>query len=90
MRPNTITLSRFPLLLICTLILYLGTPPVQLAGATLLFLGLMLDSVDGVVARRTGRTSLLGSVLDIAADRTTSWSCGWPSPTSAWSPPPYR
>src|SRR4029078_12118961 len=35
-----------------------------------LFLGLMLDTVDGVVARRTGQTSLFGSVLDIAADRT--------------------
>jgi phosphatidylglycerophosphate synthase len=38
----------------------------------------MLDTVDGVVARRTGRTSLLGSVLDIAADRTYElvlWVC---------------
>jgi phosphatidylglycerophosphate synthase len=44
----------------------------------LLFLGLMLDTVDGVVARRTGRTSLFGSVLDIAADRTYElvlWVC---------------
>ena len=29
----------------------------------------MLDTVDGVVARRRGETSLVGSVLDIAADR---------------------
>jgi phosphatidylglycerophosphate synthase len=70
MLANCITLSRFPLLLIWILVLYLGSPPLRLAGVALLFVGLMLDTVDGVVARRTGRTSLFGSVLDIAADRT--------------------
>jgi phosphatidylglycerophosphate synthase len=78
MLANWITLSRFPLLLICTLILYRGSPLVQVAGAGLLFLGLMLDTVDGIVARKTGQTSLLGSVLDIAADRTYElvlWVC---------------
>ena len=66
---NWITLSRFPLLVATALILYLGSPGVRLAGAVLLFVGLMLDTVDGIVARRTGSTSLLGSVLDIATDR---------------------
>ncbi len=78
MLANWITLSRFPLLLLCVLILYLGPPPVQLAGVVLLFVGLMLDTVDGMVARRTGQTSLFGSVLDIAADRTYElvlWVC---------------
>jgi phosphatidylglycerophosphate synthase len=78
MLPNCITLSRFPLLLIWILILYLGSPPLRLAGVALLLLGLMLDTVDGIVARRTGQTSLLGSVLDIAADRTYElvlWVC---------------
>src|SRR5687767_5808486 len=78
MLANCITLSRFPLLLIWILILYLGSPPLRLAGVALLFLGLMLDTVDGIVARRTGKTSLLGSVLDIAADRTYElvlWVC---------------
>jgi CDP-diacylglycerol---glycerol-3-phosphate 3-phosphatidyltransferase len=75
---NWITLSRFPLLLISVLILYLGSAPIRLAGVALLFLGLMLDTVDGVVARKTGQTSLFGSVLDIAADRTYElvlWCC---------------
>jgi phosphatidylglycerophosphate synthase len=67
---NWITLSRFPLLLANVLILYFGSPALQLAGVGLLFVGLMLDTVDGVVARRSGQTSLFGSVLDIAADRT--------------------
>ncbi len=78
MLANWITLSRFPLLLISTLILYRGSPLVQVAGAVLLFLGLMLDTVDGIVARRTRQTSLFGSVLDIAADRTYElvlWVC---------------
>ncbi len=70
MLANWITLSRFPLLLAIILILYRGTPTMQVVGVALLFVGLMLDTVDGVVARRTGQTSLFGSVLDIAADRT--------------------
>jgi len=70
MLANWITLARFPILIACTAILYHGSPAARLAGVALLFLGLMLDTVDGIVARRTGRTSLLGGVLDIAADRT--------------------
>jgi phosphatidylglycerophosphate synthase len=75
---NWITLSRFPLLLLNILILYRGTVPIRLVGVGLLFFGLMLDTVDGMVARRTGKTSLFGSVLDIAADRTYElvlWLC---------------
>jgi phosphatidylglycerophosphate synthase len=78
MLANWITLSRFPLLLVIILILYFGSPLAQLAGVALLFAGLMLDTVDGMVARRTGQTSLFGSVLDIAADRTYElvlWVC---------------
>ncbi|HET9065490.1 MAG TPA: CDP-alcohol phosphatidyltransferase family protein [Gemmatimonadales bacterium] len=70
MLANWITLSRFPLLLLTVLILYHGTPVVRLVGVVLLLIGLMLDTVDGVVARASGTTSLFGSVLDIAADRT--------------------
>jgi CDP-diacylglycerol---glycerol-3-phosphate 3-phosphatidyltransferase len=78
MLANWITLSRFPLLLVTVLILYFGSPLVRLAGVLLLFVGLMLDTVDGMVARKTGQTSLFGSVLDIAADRTYElvlWVC---------------
>lgn len=78
MLANWITLSRFPLLLLNILIFYRGSPPVRLAGVGLLFVGLMLDTLDGVVARKTGQTSLFGSVLDIAADRTYElvlWIC---------------
>lgn len=70
MLANWITLARFPLLLTTVLILYHGTGTLRLMGVGLLFVGLMLDTVDGVVARARGTTSLFGSVLDIAADRT--------------------
>jgi phosphatidylglycerophosphate synthase len=78
MLANWITLLRFPLLLVNILILYFGSPAVRLAGVGLLFVGLMLDTVDGIVARKTGQSSLFGSVLDIAADRTYElvlWVC---------------
>jgi phosphatidylglycerophosphate synthase len=67
--PNAITLARFPILVASVAILYRGSPALRLAGAALLASGLLLDTVDGIVARRTGRATLLGSVLDIAADR---------------------
>jgi CDP-diacylglycerol---glycerol-3-phosphate 3-phosphatidyltransferase len=78
MLANWITLSRFPLLLVIVLILYCDSPLARVAGVALLFVGLMLDTVDGMVARKTGQTSLFGSVLDIAADRTYElvlWVC---------------
>jgi CDP-diacylglycerol--glycerol-3-phosphate 3-phosphatidyltransferase len=65
-----ITLFRFPILLAVVVALHAASPMVRLAGAALLFAGLMLDTVDGIVARRRGQVSLLGGVLDIAADRT--------------------
>ena len=70
MLANLITLSRFPLLAAVLGMFHWGSPAVRLAAVGLLFAGLMLDTVDGVVARTRGETSLFGSVLDIAADRT--------------------
>lgn len=70
MLANWLTLARLPLLLLSLVTLYLGSPQLRLAGAALLLVGFLLDTLDGVVARRTGRSSLLGSVLDIAVDRT--------------------
>ncbi|MFQ5921555.1 MAG: CDP-alcohol phosphatidyltransferase family protein [Anaerolineales bacterium] len=67
---NLITIIRFPLLLGFLLMIYFGNPVVQLLSVPYLFLALFLDTLDGVIARRTGTTSLLGSVLDIATDRT--------------------
>lgn len=67
---NAITLSRLPLLALVVALFYLAAPAGQAAALVLLVLLLVLDWVDGMVARRLGETSLLGSVLDIASDRT--------------------
>lgn len=66
---NWITISRFPLLALFLIALYTSGPAVRLALVPVLFLLLMLDTLDGQVARARNQTSLLGSVLDIAADR---------------------
>jgi CDP-diacylglycerol--glycerol-3-phosphate 3-phosphatidyltransferase len=66
---NLITLSRLPLLLVLILMLYLGSATVRLLAVPVFFTVLMLDTFDGFIARRRGEASLLGSVLDIAADR---------------------
>ena len=78
MLANWITLSRLPLLAINVWLLYWGPPVLRLVGVPLLLIGLLLDTVDGVVARRRHETSLFGSVLDIAVDRTYElvlWVC---------------
>jgi CDP-diacylglycerol--glycerol-3-phosphate 3-phosphatidyltransferase len=71
---NLITLSRLPLLLILILMLYLGSAIVRLVAVPVFFLVLILDTFDGYIARRRGEASLLGSVLDIAADRVLELS----------------
>jgi phosphatidylglycerophosphate synthase len=70
MLANWITLSRFPLLIVFLAILYSGTPQAVAWSVPYLFFLLALDTLDGVVARGRGETSLMGSILDIAADRT--------------------
>jgi CDP-diacylglycerol--glycerol-3-phosphate 3-phosphatidyltransferase len=78
MLATLITLSRFPLLALVVGSLYWGPSAVRMSGVGLLIAGLLLDTVDGVVARRRQETSLMGSVLDIAADRTYElvlWFC---------------
>jgi phosphatidylglycerophosphate synthase len=66
---NWITLSRFPLLIGFLVILYVSGPQVRLGLVPVLLVLMLMDTVDGQVARARGQTSLLGSVLDIAADR---------------------
>ncbi|MGC8825866.1 MAG: CDP-alcohol phosphatidyltransferase family protein [Anaerolineae bacterium] len=66
---NLITLSRFPLLILILFLLFYAGPTGQLACTFLILLLILLDTVDGMVARRRRETSLLGSALDIATDR---------------------
>lgn len=66
---NTITLARIPLLVGIVLLLYLGSPAVQIATAFLVLLLIFMDTLDGMVARRRQEVGMLGSKLDIAVDR---------------------
>jgi CDP-diacylglycerol--glycerol-3-phosphate 3-phosphatidyltransferase len=66
---NTITLARIPLLMVVVLLLYYGSPQVQVVTSAIVLFLILMDTLDGIVARRRGETSMLGSKLDIAVDR---------------------
>lgn len=70
---NLITLSRIPMLVFIIFLLYQPDATPRFIAAALIIVLIALDSFDGVVARKRGETSLLGSVLDIAADRTVEF-----------------
>jgi CDP-diacylglycerol--glycerol-3-phosphate 3-phosphatidyltransferase len=70
---NAITLSRVPLLLLAVVLLYLDRPWLQIAAAALLVLLIILDSIDGLVARRRQEVGMVGSKLDIAVDRVVEF-----------------
>jgi CDP-diacylglycerol---glycerol-3-phosphate 3-phosphatidyltransferase len=66
---NLVTLSRFLLLFVLVVMAYRATPAWQLLDMPLLVLIIVLDAVDGYVARRRGESSVFGSIFDIAVDR---------------------
>lgn len=70
---NLITMARFPLLFIYLGILYYGNQTLMFWDVLLIIIIFNLDSLDGWVARKLNETSLLGSVLDIATDRTLEY-----------------
>ncbi len=70
---NIITIARFPLTLIYLLILYYGNTTALLWNVPLISVIFFLDVIDGWVARIRGESTLLGSVLDIATDRTLEY-----------------
>lgn len=67
---NVITLARLPLLALVVILLYQPNSGPRFAAAGLVILLILMDTLDGVVARALKQESLIGSVLDIAADRT--------------------
>ncbi|MBC7223539.1 MAG: CDP-alcohol phosphatidyltransferase family protein [Anaerolineae bacterium] len=66
---NAITLLRIPLLVGIILLLYFGGTGARFACVPLLVFLILMDTLDGIVARRRRESSLLGSTLDIAVDR---------------------
>ena len=75
---NLITIARFPVLVAAVLLLYTAAPLTRLISVVLLVVLIGLDTLDGVVARARNETTLMGSVLDIMADRAVElvlWVC---------------
>ncbi len=66
---NLITALRFPLLLLVVALMYFGGAAGQLVDVGLIALLILMDSLDGIIARRRQETTLAGSMLDVAADR---------------------
>ncbi len=69
MTANLITIVRIPLLALAVALLYQQSPVSRFIVVGLIALMIGLDSLDGFVARRLQQASVIGSVLDIAADR---------------------
>lgn len=74
MAPNTITLISFAVGLAAAVAFGLGTVPWLVAGAVLLQASLVIDCVDGEVARATRRFSALGAWLDASTDRVKEFA----------------
>lgn len=75
---NLITILRFPVLFISILLLYLPGATPKIFAVPLIIVLIVMDTLDGIVARVRHETSLLGSVLDIMADRSVEvalWIC---------------
>lgn len=66
---NGVTVLRFPLLILVIWLMYQGSAALTMAAVGLLGLLMLMDTIDGAVARWRGETSLMGSALDIATDR---------------------
>lgn len=66
---NLITVLRFPLLIVVVALLYFGGALGQLITALLIVALISMDSLDGFIARHRREQTLIGSALDIAADR---------------------
>ncbi len=66
---NLVTLCRLLLLFVLVGMIYWAPPAWQLWSLPLLVLIMLMDALDGFVARAFGETSLFGATFDIAADR---------------------
>lgn len=66
---NAVTISRLGFLAICLFLLYQPDNIANLVAFVLVLLIIFLDGIDGTIARRRGKATPLGSILDIAIDR---------------------
>lgn len=66
---NVITLLRFPLLGFVIILLYFGGTVGLVLDLFFVAVLILMDTLDGIVARRRHEETLAGSMLDIATDR---------------------
>jgi len=67
--PNRVTLARIGLLFFLVVLVYNQNFWARLAAAGLAILVIVMDWLDGYLARKLDAATVLGSVLDIAGDR---------------------
>ncbi len=72
--PNLITLSRLALIPVILAVLDRGTPLAHYWAALLFLFAGFSDFLDGYLARKTGKITLLGKFLDPLADKLTTLS----------------
>jgi phosphatidylglycerophosphate synthase len=72
--PNLVIATRVAMAFLSVALLSGGSARLAVVGLLLIVVGIALDGVDGLVARRLGLASPLGSVLDITADRIVELS----------------
>ena len=66
---NLITFFRLISVFIIGAIALYADAPLQLLNAPLIIINILLDGLDGVIARKRNESSVFGAIFDIAADR---------------------
>lgn len=66
---NAITVFRVGMLFVAVALLYRSSLPWIVVAMAMIAIAILLDGLDGWVARRTNTTSQLGAAFDIAGDR---------------------
>lgn len=71
---NFITLIRLMLVFLIIAFALYGSPTLQLLTVPLFIIAIILDGMDGIIARARHEETLFGAVFDIAADRVIEMS----------------
>ncbi len=67
--PNTLTLSRIVLVPLLVVVLLTELPDKEYWGLAIFLLAASTDLLDGIIARRTNRITVVGALLDPIADK---------------------
>jgi CDP-diacylglycerol--glycerol-3-phosphate 3-phosphatidyltransferase len=67
--PNTLTVSRIFLAPLLVVVLLTEIPDKEFWGLAIFLLAALTDLLDGIIARRTGRITETGALLDPIADK---------------------